>query len=340
MVPLGLVALAQNPSSPRKAGTLSKTNDIPTTVVLEERGLFWWHHEAIPPRQFAPDSCVPGLLRVDDDGRSTLELDGYLSSERGFVWMGAASDPELEKKQIQGLLKVSNQHILLTKLTSTGGRFSSAGISYEKYAAVYCLVGDEAPPAIKPPNFSEIVVDLDGLQGWLGLGSIESNRRKSSIRATYKKLKNIIYRTSAGEVSIKYDLSGPPMGYWKKSELILKDTARFCLKPDREFGVEEAAEKFGEIVDLFIMLTNSEYSLPNPKLLIKKGRRRQSFSLHTWTLKNDAKPPESYECATRFEQISNNFGNIVSEWHNKRDQFGPGFYLYLGVRRGMRFYAG
>jgi hypothetical protein len=32
------------------------------------------------------------------------------------------------------------------------------------------------------------------------------------------------------------------------------------------------------------------------------------------------------------------FGHIVSAWRRKREQFGPGFYLYLGVRRGMQLY--
>ena len=32
------------------------------------------------------------------------------------------------------------------------------------------------------------------------------------------------------------------------------------------------------------------------------------------------------------------FGAIWSRWKAMRDEFGPGFYLYLGLRRGMAMY--
>ena len=52
-------------------------------AILEERGLFWWSDEPVPEHQFAPDSCLTGLLTIDDDGRTRLELDGYFPSKHG-----------------------------------------------------------------------------------------------------------------------------------------------------------------------------------------------------------------------------------------------------------------
>lgn len=45
--------------------------------ILEEHGLFWWSDEKVPNRQFAPDSPVPGALRVSEEGRIELEFDGF-----------------------------------------------------------------------------------------------------------------------------------------------------------------------------------------------------------------------------------------------------------------------
>jgi hypothetical protein len=45
-------------------------------AILEGRGLFWWADDPIPANQFAPNSCVSGLLKIDNDGSSSLELDG------------------------------------------------------------------------------------------------------------------------------------------------------------------------------------------------------------------------------------------------------------------------
>jgi hypothetical protein len=47
-------------------------------AILEERGLFWSADEPVPEKQFAPDSCLAGLLTIDDDGQTRLDLDGYL----------------------------------------------------------------------------------------------------------------------------------------------------------------------------------------------------------------------------------------------------------------------
>ena len=54
-----------------------------TMAILEERGLFWWADEPVPEKQFAPDSCLAGLLTISDDGQTRLELDGYFPSKHG-----------------------------------------------------------------------------------------------------------------------------------------------------------------------------------------------------------------------------------------------------------------
>lgn len=38
-------------------------------------------------------------------------------------------------------------------------------------------------------------------------------------------------------------------------------------------------------------------------------------------------------------EIINTFGNILAAWTENREKFGPGFYLYVGNRRGMDLFA-
>jgi len=116
-------------------------------TVLEEQGFFWWYHEPIPDGKFAPDSCVPGLLKIDDDGRTTLELHGYLPTEHGpMSALLGAEDAKLKSESIEGFLKVSNKQVLLCNLSRYGDRFSSNAPSYENYLAQHCLVGDSKFP--------------------------------------------------------------------------------------------------------------------------------------------------------------------------------------------------
>ena len=147
-------------------------------AIFEERGLFWWADEAVPEKQFAPDSCVAGLLIIGDDGRTRLELDGYFPSKHGPM-TPMMRRGQLIDKDIQGLLKTSNKRVLLSGLTGGGGQFSTNGLSYERYIAGQCLVADgfAKPPATCA--FKELIVPLAGFEEWLRLAAIKvtsSNR--------------------------------------------------------------------------------------------------------------------------------------------------------------------
>jgi hypothetical protein len=114
-------------------------------AILEKRGLFWWHDEPVPDRQFAPENSVPGLLTIDNEGYISLDLDGFLPSMNGPV--AAFFDDrsvEISGRCIEGFLKESSQKVLLTGLIKSGGRLSSAGMSYAGYIANNCHVSTDA----------------------------------------------------------------------------------------------------------------------------------------------------------------------------------------------------
>ena len=46
-------------------------------TILEQQGFFWWHDEPVPDDSLTPASYASGLLRIEDNGRSVVELDGY-----------------------------------------------------------------------------------------------------------------------------------------------------------------------------------------------------------------------------------------------------------------------
>jgi hypothetical protein len=96
--------------------------------------------------------------------------------------------------------------------------------------------------------------------------------------------------------------------------------------------------KFLWFDDLFTILTDSEYNMTWP-YLVHNGPNQIRYKWFFIRYLSKQKAPEYYETPTNFVQLQGSFESIVSAWLRKREEFGPGFYLYLGTRRGMHLYT-
>src|ERR1700730_8260116 len=125
---------------------------------------------------------------------------------------------------------------------------------------------------------------------------------------------------------------------YKERSLLMNELATLVYTPKRPYSLENMLSIYGQIQELFILLTDSEYLLAWPRLSIA-GRKRLKYTLYLLRLTTSAPPPKFGETWTMFLQIKPNFGDMFAAWTRKRETFGAGFYLYLGTRRGMRLYA-
>jgi hypothetical protein len=176
------------------------------TYILDDHGYFWWHDTLIPEGYLIPDTSVTGVLRIEENGKIELELDGILWRDDNSMHSVFDNDtPVPPEKCIQGLFKGSNKSVLLLALFKNGGLARSNGIPYEKYQALNCLVGDfPFPPLSFPLKFYKLTVHMTGFDEWLRLGSIETNRTKSKIITKYNAPKDISYDLEDGKLSIIY----------------------------------------------------------------------------------------------------------------------------------------
>jgi hypothetical protein len=306
-------------------------------TILEEHGYFWWHDEPVPDQQFAPQSAISGVLKIDDDGRITLDMNGFLPSTKGpLALLANTSDARVPSRCIQGILKGNSKRVLLTNLWRRGGRFTSYGISYEEYSAENCFVGDDAfRPGTLPPLFRSLVIRLERLEEWLRLGDIHITRSKrGKIAARYKPPKDIVYRIDESRLTVRYDILAPMLGH-RSDSLTLKEAALLIWKPERRQSLEDLKAQFSKLEDLFILLTNSDISLQWPRVSVSEDVK------YTWYfLRNriSSLAPRANECWTNFIQLRESFGRIVGTWIKNREAFGPGYYLYLGTRRGITLY--
>ena len=305
--------------------------------LVQERGIFWWADEKVPPTQFAPDFAIHGDLRISYKGETTIDLDGFLTpGTHPFSALATSDDPLLRTRKIQGLLRTSNKRVLLTDLSRRGCRSATANVSFEGFMALHCLVGDRDFPKQKADlTFRYVDVDLTGFEEWLRLGSIHVERGKVALHAHYHRPKDMDYLLANGKLTIIHDLSGPLFTKTRHDLLALTESVILRFKRDRTVTIEEAEADYRVLQDLFIMLTDSTYNLDWPTTAITD---QHHYKLYFYRDANSAAPPRAHECLTNFLQIKDNFGALFSAWRAKRESFGPGFYLYLGTRRGRLLY--
>jgi len=303
-------------------------------TILEERGLFWWHGEPVPDRHFAPDASVLGLLTIDDDGLATLALDGCMPSEKGPMAVLSRDPEELKGKLIEGNLSTSGKHVLLADLAKHGGTFRSINLSQDGYRSIHCLVSySQFPPISNSSLFSILDIDLTGLEGWLRLGSIETVRTESTIDVSYRRNDPVIYEIDEGRLSVEFDILAPYSGKHRSETLSLTEKASLVYRPNAPMKLEDMRKQFRELEDLFILITDSGYNFLWPTISLAVDGKTHAFEWYSYRKRSSAKPPSWHECLTNFVKLKDDFGNIVSTWIKKRENLGPGFYIYVGVRR-------
>ena len=236
-------------------------------LILQERGLFWWADDPVPATQFAPDTSAPGELRIETEGRVTLDLDGIISDRtRSFPALVSSTDePELNTRRIRGLLANSNQRVLLCDLSRRGGRFASSNISTEGFLATHCLVGDQDfPKNLKDLLYSCVDVDLKGYEDWLRLSSIRIKRSKVTLQAKYRRPKNVEYSLPNGKLSVIYHLFGPWFGETRREKLDLRESVLLRFKPAVRMSFNDVTTYHSLLQDLLILTTDTNHAIDWP----------------------------------------------------------------------------
>jgi hypothetical protein len=239
--------------------------------VLEQRGVFWWHDEAIAEGLLAPDAHAVGLLRVEDSGRAVLELDGYLSNPHGPM---AAMTREPVTRCIQGLLKGGGDRVLLCDLNRNGGQFSTNGISFERFSAAHCLISRSAfVSGANAPLFDTLTIPLRGLEDWFRLGVIKVEDAPGTISVSYRTRDDISYPGDDGILSLIFDIEVDAAEMLGTHAYSLKQTAYAKLSLKLANTLSDLALQFRMFEDLLKLLAGSDYEMHWPSLDLPDGSR-------------------------------------------------------------------
>ncbi len=306
-------------------------------AILEERGRFWWSDEPVPNGQFAPDESITGLLTIDEDGYISLELDGYFPNEHGPFGVLTAQGVTF-KKNICGVLKTSSRRILLIGVIGSGGQARTTSMSYQRFVATDCLVGDSSLYEVASPMiFSNMEIDLSGFDAWFWFRSIKVSRTEDQITSEWKRPEAAVYEIDGGTLSFEFDVKGSIPYGTQADEIALKERALVCFALRKSETLKQLRDRFKYFEDLLILLVNTEYRMAWPMVTFDGDIKAQwYFARFNSTLAPE--PPKLHECLTYFPHLRESFGEIWTNWATKREQFGPGVYLYLGTRRGLSLY--
>jgi len=306
--------------------------------VLEERGRFWWEDMPVPEGHFAPEESITGMLTIDNDGRIALDLDDYFPNKHG-PWGLLAQQGAPITKNLCGILRTSNRRVVLIGVINDGGKVQSAGISYQRFIATDCLVGNLTVLSDQSlPTFDRMEIDLSGLEAWFWFRSITvSLSGDDQITAEYKRPETVKYELEDGTLHFEFDAVGSIPFNGLTDEIAMKEKASAIFQPAKRETLEQLRDRFRFLEDLLILLTDSEYQLTWPVIQLDTSNK---FTWYFTRLKNESSvdPPKRHECLTHFPRLRDSFGSIWSSWKRKREEFGPGFYLYLGTRRGFSLY--
>lgn len=168
-----------------------------------------------------------GKLSIDEEGYSRLELEGLLPSDLGpFAAFGGSGSPLPEDKVIHGILKGSNKAVRLLRLQRAGGHFNSNGISFERYSAAQCLLGDGPFRDLPHPmEFHRLTVELKGFEEWLWRRGLTVERTESAVSAGYSVPDKLVYPLEDGELQIVFGVIGPYLGKHRAPRM---DAGRHC----------------------------------------------------------------------------------------------------------------
>lgn len=298
--------------------------------IIEERGVFWWSHDSSKEKE------VTGLLKITDNGKISLHLDGEFCPEslssKTIIINGEGI--LLEDEIIYGKLNKYNQAVSLFEL-----RFFGI-LHIDTFQASHCLIGldfghNDFSEHLINPKCKQIDIPLDGFENWLFWWPIKRVDNDKEVAITYTIPDDDVYNTDDAEIRITYYPKVSSESYGQCQTL--RAAADFIYKPYCPTNLKRVENIFRYLQDLLILLTNSEYCLNKwPVLTLSHNDKKYRF--YYWRYTNSANKLDQYEIPIYFDRIKSSFGEIFSLWMKQSELLGSAFYSFLSTKRGVMLY--
>jgi hypothetical protein len=314
--------------------------------ILEQRGLFWWFNESDLPAR-SKEAAVPGLLTITDDGRTTLQTDGPLcGNDEHTDWTKPRSFPP--SRRIAGLLDTPGDYVLLEDLERTDFSFSDEAPQSQEFTAEYCTKRQFAfPNDYEQGQFTELRVEMTGLEEWLDLDSIVVSGQDADddntvrVQVSYKEhrisfpvLGGMLLVESLTTGSSLFRLTDHP-----RRSAEFKQYLYIIFRPDTPANRQQMQYTFTKIEELLALLLGTYYRLVWPTFVRKEEPFDSWVTIYSQRNAPTSRPLNRYFCWVTFERIREHFGQLFQGWLDSSEAFGAGFYLYIASLRNPHVYS-
>lgn len=288
-------------------------------MIIDETGFFEWDGEE-------GNKSVPGYLTVDDGGRICLKMHSSLGGEP------VVSTP-LEDKKIRGVLNRSAREVLLTGLQSYPVTFSDPVVLH--FDATRCFISRSA---IDADAFNGLRLPLQGLDNWFSPGILFAPvGTEDRMNFVIEKSPAYVWPLANAILSLKSRIDSS-FARSKPNTLEAKLCAEFELIRDQVTPVQELLDWVRGFEEFISLIIDAPHSFSWPTLLWSKDDKTHQAQCYFPRLDLFERKAATSFHGLPFKKIKDTFGDLLTSWLSKKEEFGPGTHLYLGTLRNPHLY--
>jgi hypothetical protein len=286
------------------------------------------------------------MLTVTQTGQTTLELDGALADDQEHAdWSKPRS---FGSSRIVGLLDTPGDYVLLEGLERTDFSIADEGPKKQSFAANTCTRRQfEFPADYEQRGFTELRIDLKGLEEWLNLDSIRVERdygyeggERTNVTYTDHRMS---FAIPGGTIAVESLTTGGNL-FLYRSERPVRDV-RFeqsfyiVYRPEEPSDLAHLQYIFSKIEEFMALMLGSYFRFERPALV----RKEEPFDAWITVISNGPAPtsetPNIYQLWVPFSDIRSHFGRLFASWLAGSELYGAGFYLYVASLRNPHVYT-
>jgi hypothetical protein len=312
---------------------------------IQDRGLFWWW-DPDTDQEDAPNSIVSGELTIDEEGLINLKLDRGLPLDKPGSLPMYEAQPYPTGRMIAGTLRESGRNVLIDSIRKTGFSWRDSALRPESFVADRCLVGDFTfSREHNVLDFECFKVGLSNIEDWLNLDSIYSTMvdhdgEEFEFSVKYKS-PQFTFNMTDFDLSIKTITTNPNIlpSPFPASEAKFKQEFWLDYSSHATATLSNLISDFIRLEEFFSILMGSYLRLDWPYAVHGKGSEEKWFRLYFFRGSVPKFAPGFGDALTWFMWVRDSLGELLANFKLKREQYGPGYYLYLAGLRKTDLYA-